>query len=105
VGSRGRAPFLVNDPLFGERYVYQQVNIDEDTLRAIADKTGGLYFRAENLEGLQQVYDTIDAMETTAVKVDIFAEYNEIYPWLLIPALVMLTLYVVLRNTRYLIIP
>jgi Ca-activated chloride channel family protein len=105
VGSRGKAPFLVKDPLFGERYVYQQVNIDEDTLRAIADKTGGLYFRAENLEGLQQVYDTIDAMETTAVKVDIFAEYNEIYPWLLIPALVMLTLYVVLRNTRYLIIP
>jgi Ca-activated chloride channel family protein len=44
-------------------------------------------------------------METTAVKVDIFAEYNEIYPWLLIPALVMLPLYVILRNTRYLIIP
>jgi Ca-activated chloride channel family protein len=81
------------------------VNIDEDTLRAIADKTGGLYFRAENLEGLQQIYDTIDAMETTEVKVDIFAEYNEIYPWLLIPALVMLPLYVILRNTRYLIIP
>jgi Ca-activated chloride channel family protein len=44
-------------------------------------------------------------METTAVKVDIFAEYKEIYPWLLIPTLVMLPLYVVLRNTRYLIIP
>jgi Ca-activated chloride channel homolog len=105
VGSRGKAPFLVKDPLFGERYIYQQVNIDEDTLRAIADKTGGLYFRAENLEGLQQIYDTIDAMETTEVKVDIFAEYKEIYPWLLIPALVMLPLYMVLRNTRYLIIP
>ena len=105
VGTRGKAPYLVRDALFGERYVYQQVNIDEDTLRAIADKTGGLYFRAENLEGLQQIYDTIDAMETTAVKVNIFAEYNEIYPWLLIPALVMLLLYILLRNTRYLIIP
>ena len=105
VGSRGKAPFLVKDPLFGERYIYQQVNIDEDTLRAIAEKTGGLYFRAEKLEGLQQIYDTIDAMETTEVKVDIFAQYNEIYPWLLIPALVLLTVYVVLRNTRYLIIP
>ena len=105
VGTRGKAPYLVKDALFGERYVYQQVNIDEETLRAIADKTGGLYFRAENLEGLQQIYDTIDAMETTAVKVDIFAEYNEIYPWLLFPALVMLPLYVILRNTRYLTIP
>jgi Ca-activated chloride channel family protein len=44
VGSRGKAPFLVKDPLFGERYVYQQVNIDEETLQAIADKTGGLLF-------------------------------------------------------------
>jgi Ca-activated chloride channel family protein len=105
VGTRGKAPFLVKDPLFGERYVYHQVNIDEATLKAIADRTGGLYFRAEDLEGLQQIYDTIDEMETTEVKVDIFAEYNEIYPWLLIPALVMLPLYVVLRNTRYLIIP
>ncbi|MCJ7830197.1 MAG: VWA domain-containing protein [Desulfobacterales bacterium] len=105
VGTRGKAPYLIKDPLFGERYVYQQVNIDEDTLRAIADKTGGLYFRAENLEGLQQIYDTIDAMETTEVKVDIFAEYNEMYPWLLIPALVMLTFYVIVRNTRYLVIP
>jgi Ca-activated chloride channel homolog len=105
VGTRGKAPYLVKDRLFGERYVYQQVNIDEETLRAIADKTGGLYFRAENLEGLQKIYDTIDAMEKTAVKVDIFAEYNEIYPWLLFPALVMMSLYVILRNTRYLIIP
>jgi Ca-activated chloride channel family protein len=81
------------------------VNIDEATLQAMADKTGGLYFRAENLEGLQQIYETIDAMETTEVKVDIFAEYSEIYPWLLIPALVLLPFYVILRNTRYLVIP
>lgn len=105
VGSRGKAPYLLKDPLFGERYVYQRVNIDEDTLRAIADKTGGLYFRAEKLEGLHQIYDTIDAMETTAVKVDVFAEYDEFYPWLLIPALTMLALYTILRNTRYLIVP
>jgi Ca-activated chloride channel homolog len=105
VGTRGKAPFLVNDPLFGQRYVYQRVDIDEDTLRAIAKKTGGLYFRAENLDGLQKIYDTIDHMETTTAKVDIFADYKEMYPWLLIPALVLLPLYVILRNTRFLIVP
>lgn len=105
VGTRGKAPYLVKDPMFGDRYVYQQVNIDEETLRTIADKTGGLYFRAENLEGLQQIYTTIDKMEKTEVRVDIFADYKEIYPWLLIPALVLLPLYVILRNTRYLVIP
>jgi Ca-activated chloride channel family protein len=105
VGTRGKAPFLVKDPVFGERYVYQQVNIDEETLRTIAEDTGGLYFRAENLEGLQEIYTTIDAMETTEVKVDIYADYSEMYPWLLIPSLVMLFIYVTLRNTRYLMIP
>ena len=105
VGTRGKAPFLINDALFGQRYVYQQVNIDEDTLTAIAEKSGGLYFRAENLEGLKQIYDTIDKLEKTEVKVDIFADYSEIYPWLLIPAIVLLSAYVVLRNTRYLVIP
>ena len=105
VGTRGKAPFLVKDPLFGERYIYQQVNIDEETLRSIADKTGGYYFRAEDLKDLQEIYANIDAMETTAVEVDLFAEYNEIYPWLLIPTVALLSLYVILRNTRYLVVP
>jgi Ca-activated chloride channel family protein len=105
VGSRGKAPFLVNDPIFGQRYVYQRVSIDEETLKAIAEKTGGLYFRAENLEGLQEIYDTIDKLEKTEVKVDIFADYSEIYPWLLVPAVILLLVYAVLRNTRFLVVP
>jgi Ca-activated chloride channel family protein len=95
----------VKDPLFGERYVYQQVNIDEEALQKIARQTGGLYFRAENLQGLEQIYETIDQMETTEVEVEIFAEYKEIYPWLLIPALALLPLYALLRNTRYMVVP
>jgi Ca-activated chloride channel family protein len=81
------------------------VDIDEETLKAIADKTGGLYFRAENLKNLEEIYTTIDALETTEVTVEIFAEYDEIYPWLLISALALIGLYVTLRNTRYLTIP
>lgn len=105
VGTRGRAPFLVKDPLFGERYVYQRVSIDEKTLKDIAEKTGGRYFRAEDLEGLQQIYDTIDKLEKTEIKVDIFADYTDVYPWLLIPVILLLFLYILLRNTRYLVIP
>jgi Ca-activated chloride channel family protein len=105
VGTRGKAPFLVKDPLFGERYVYQRVDIDEKTLRSIADQTGGLYFRAENLKSLETIYTTIDAMETTEVTVEMFAEYDEIYPWLLVPALALIGVHMTLRNTRYLTIP
>ncbi len=105
VGTRGKAPFLIRDPVFGERYVYQRVDIDEDTLKAIADKTGGLYFRAENIEGLQEIYDTIGKLEKTEVKVKTFAEYSELYSYFLIPAFILLGLWVLLSNTRFLRIP
>jgi Ca-activated chloride channel family protein len=37
--------------------------------------------------------------------VDLFTTTSELYPWLLLPALVLLLGYVTLRNTRYLVIP
>ncbi|MGA6926846.1 MAG: VWA domain-containing protein [Desulfosarcina sp.] len=105
VGRRGKAPFLIKDPLFGERTVYHQVSIDEQTLKSLADQTGGAYFRAEDLESLQQIYETIDKLEKTEIKVDLFADYREIYPWLLFPVVFLLPLIVFLRNTRYLDVP
>jgi Ca-activated chloride channel homolog len=105
VGGKGRAPFLVNDPIFGQRYQYQRVDLDEATLQAIADQTGGLYFNAKDLEGLQKIYATIDAMEKTEVKINTFDEYNELYIYLLLPAFVLLALWVVLKNSRFLRIP
>jgi Ca-activated chloride channel family protein len=105
VGTRGRAPFLVRDPVFGERYVYQQVTIDEKTLKAIAEKTDGLYFRAENTEGLATIYDRIDALEKTEVEVKTFSEFNDLYPFFLLPAFTLLALWAVLANTRFLRLP
>lgn len=105
VGSKGKAPFKVDHPLFGERFVYQKVSIDEEMLKYIAEKTGGLYFRAENTRGLQQIYETIDNLEKTEVKVKVFDEYREYYGYFLVPAFLLLLLSIVLDNTRYLRIP
>jgi Ca-activated chloride channel homolog len=105
VGSRGRVPFLINDPIFGRRYIYQRVDIDEGTLKDIAKETGGQYFRAQDLEGLQKIYATIEKLEKTKVKVKTFADYNELYIYLLLPAFGLLGLWIVLVNTRYLRIP
>ena len=105
VGTRGEAPFLVRHPVLGDRYVYQKVDMDEKTLKNIADKTGGLYFRAEDSEGLKKIYDTIDKLEKTEAKVKSFAEYKELYPFFLIPAFVLLVLWIILVNTRFLSVP
>jgi Ca-activated chloride channel family protein len=105
VGDLGRAPFVINDPIFGQRTIYQRVDLDEETLQAIAQRTGGLYFRATDLEGLQKIYNTIDAMEKTDVKVKVFDQFNDLYLWLIFPALGLLFLWVFLKNTRFLSIP
>ncbi len=105
VGSRGRVPVPMNHPVFGNRPIYQRVEIDEKTLQAIADETGGLYFRAENMERLKEIYANIDQMEKTEVKTKIFAEYQDLYRYLLIPAIGLLAFWVLLQNTRYLRVP
>jgi Ca-activated chloride channel family protein len=87
VGTRGRAPIPIDDPVFGRRMVSVDVNIDEVTLQKIADLTQGRYFRATDSEELLEIYNVIDAMEKTKVESETFVEYTDRFRWLLIPAL------------------
>ncbi len=105
VGSAGKAPVLVNHPVFGRQYVYQEVDMDEAALKDIARKTGGLYFKAENTEALKRIYDTIDQMEKTEAKTNVYAVYNDLYPWLVLLALLALITRIILENTVYLEVP
>lgn len=67
VGTRGQALSPVPTP-FGINYEMQEVDIDEQTLTMIADKTGGKYFRATDLDGLVEIYNQIDKMEKQKLK-------------------------------------
>ena len=61
------------------------VEIDEEVLTQIAEKTGGKYFRATDNKTLQQVYDNINELEKTKIETDDFTKYNELYaPYALI---------------------
>jgi Ca-activated chloride channel family protein len=104
IGSEGKAPFEV-DSLFGKQYVYLDADLDEDTLRDIARLTGGQYFRATDTDALRQIYRQIDVMEKTEVQVKEYTEYNELFLWLLLPALCLLFVETVLVNTRFMKIP
>ena len=98
VGNKGKAPFLVNS-IFGQRYVYQEVDIDETTLTEISEITGGQYFRATDLESLQNIYKQIDEMEKSEVKVIDHSEYKELFHYFLVPGLMFLLLEISLSNT------
>ncbi len=103
-GTKGQAPFLVNT-FFGPQYVYQQVDLDEGTLKQIADTTDGRYFSATDTESLKKIYARIDKMEKSQVKVKEYMEYNELFCWPLLLALGFLLLEIVLANTRFRKIP
>ena len=105
VGSKGKAPFLIQHPLLGESYIYQHVDFDEDTLKFISKETNGIYFRAADSKSLGKIYDTIDELEKTKVKVKTFAEYRELYIYLLAPSFLLLVIWVILSNTRFLRVP
>ena len=98
-GARGLAPYPVKD--FWGNTVYQEIkiDIDEDTLKKIAEITGAKYFRATDTESLKAIYKEIDRMEKTPVEQSGYLEYNELFPLFLIPALVLLLLEIVLSNT------
>jgi Ca-activated chloride channel family protein len=67
---------------------YIRNEIDEATLKSIAKRTDGQYFRATNVAGLEQVYETIDALERTEIEIKEYTRYKELFGWFLIPALI-----------------
>jgi len=105
IGGKSRAPFKITVPGFGDRYIYQQVDMDEETLQGIAEKTGGRYFKAQDTEELEKIYDTIDQLEKNEAEVKIYDNYRDLYAWTLIPAFGLLGLWMVLVHTRFLRVP
>jgi Ca-activated chloride channel family protein len=98
-GTEGLAPYPARD-LFGNT-VYRRVKIeiDEETLKRIAEKTGARYFRATDTESLRNIYNEIDELEKTKIQEKGYIEYKELFHLFLIPGLVLLLLEVVLKHT------
>lgn len=104
VGAQGKAPFLV-DSFFGKQLIYQDVDLDEDTLKSISATTEGKYFRATDRESLKDIYSQIDKLEKSEVKVMDHSEYTELFPPFLILGLTLTLLEIILSNTRLRRIP
>jgi Ca-activated chloride channel family protein len=98
VGMRGQAPMPVY--FFGQkRYQMVPVDIDEDTLTKIADKTGGKYYRADNAERFQQIYAEIDKLEKSEVEVKKFMHHTELFQGVVAAGIAVLLLELLLQHT------
>ena len=84
VGTEGMAPYPAIDMFGNITFVNQKVEIDEKTLTAISDMTGGKYFRATDKAKLKAIYDEINQLEKSKVEVTEHISYHELYlAWVL----------------------
>ncbi len=104
-GKPGNAMFPIDDPLFGKRYVYAPTQIDEESLKEIAQVTGGRYFRARSEEELDQIYSEIDELEKTKIEVKEYIQYRELFFGLLMAGFGLLAVELVLGQTSLRKIP
>jgi Ca-activated chloride channel family protein len=89
----------VDDPVFGRRLISVEVDIDEGTLRKIAEITHGQYFRATDREELITIYNQIDKLEKSKVSSETFVEYTERFAWFIVPAVGLFLLELGLAET------
>lgn len=76
----GADEMMVQD-FFGSRVVNPSADLDEDTLQAIADQTGGRYFRARDAESLEKIYEILDELEPVESDVETIRPIDELFYW------------------------
>ena len=72
---------MVVRSFFGSRKVNPSRDLDEKTLKAIASKTGGRYFRARNTQEMDKIYQLLDELEPVEKDKQYFRPKKELYHW------------------------
>jgi len=95
VGRGGQVPMpmRVRDPFTGqvvERTVTTEVQIDEDLLREVAERTGGEFFRATDSDSLRAIFARIDALEKSEIEMKAYRRYRDLFPPVLVLAAALL---------------
>lgn len=86
----------------GEEYYADVDNAsDPQTLKDIASTTGGIFYQADTNDKLKAIYDDIDKLEKTKLKVKNFDRRYEAYQILGLALLLTLLLEIVLKLTIY----
>jgi Ca-activated chloride channel family protein len=98
-GTQGIAPIRVPVGNGRTELMQTKVNIDEVTLRKIADKTGGQYFRATDNASLRNIYAQIDKLTRTTLQEEQFTNYNQYFDWFVAIAMGLVIAAFALRGT------
>lgn len=70
---------MIRNSFFGSQRVNPSADLDEKTLKAIADKTGGRYFRARDTNELKKIYSFLNELEPTEKESKNFRPISALY--------------------------
>jgi Ca-activated chloride channel family protein len=98
-GTRGYAPMPVQDMLGRKIYRNVKVDVDEETLKKIAELTNAKYYRATDTKTLTQIFEQIDKLEKSTVELNQYTQYRELFPWFLVAGFGVLALQTLLAQT------
>ncbi|MDG1138389.1 MAG: VWA domain-containing protein [Opitutales bacterium] len=79
--------------------------VDKEILKKISSKTEARYFEAKDRESLRLIYDEIDRLEKTDVKIHVNALFDDLFQWPLVLAILFLLMEFVLAKTLLMKIP
>ncbi len=106
VGSRGYANTPYTMDADGELLFRKtKVDFDEELLKQLTAKTGGLYYRATSRKKLEEIYDEINGLEKTKIEVTTIKRYSEEFYLFAFLGIVFLVLEILLRYTVFRTIP
>ena len=88
---------MIRESFFGRQRINPSQDLDEKTLTAIAEQTGGMYFRARDTEQLSQIYQQLNELEPVDVDSKSFRPVKSLYMWPLAMALLLAMLISFLR--------
>ena len=78
--------------VFGSQVINPSSELNERVLKALADKTGGRYFRAKNSTELAQIYQLLDELEPVEQESRLFRPVRALYHWPLACSLILASL-------------
>lgn len=81
-------------------FFMQRQEVDEETLKKVANASGGTFYRARNLETLKAVYEEIDLLEKTEIEVEQFTRFEETSKGWIIAGILFLGLEQILSLSR-----
>lgn len=83
--------------LLGTRRVNPSADLDEETLRQIAEQTGGQYFRAHDTAELDAIYALLDQLEPVESDPETFRPVAALFYWPLAGALLLISLLMLIK--------